>query len=52
VIASGVPNDIVTQALQECNGASTVGTNFSGAKCDGTLGTGTGTFSLMYDQTR
>ena len=52
VFADKVPNDIVTQALQECNGNSNVGTNFSGAKCDGTLGTGTGTFTLMYDQTR
>lgn len=50
VTATLVPPDIVTQALQECNGATTPNTLFANAKCDGDPTTGT--FSLMYDQTR
>jgi prepilin-type N-terminal cleavage/methylation domain-containing protein len=49
VTATAVPADIVTQALQECNGGPAA-TGFLNAKCDGDAATGS--FSLMYDQTR
>ena len=49
VEADNVPSDIVTQALQECNG-STAATAFVNAKCDGDPTAGT--FFVLYDQTR
>lgn len=50
VEASGLPSDIVTQALQECNGSTTAGGGYANAKCEGDPTNGK--FYLLYDQTR
>jgi prepilin-type N-terminal cleavage/methylation domain-containing protein len=50
VIASGVPADVVKQALQECNGAPTEGTGFNQVKCDGD--STSQTFMVLFDTTR
>jgi len=50
VSAAGVPEDIVTAALVECNGIETSATDFAGRKCRGNP-TG-GTFDMLFDETR
>ena len=53
VEASGVPKDVVKQALQECNGDTNLdGTlaAFAQVKCNGD--SATGIFQVLYDQTR
>lgn len=55
VRASNVPNDVIRQALQECNGRPNETATFDDSKCKATLGTGSsevGTFDMLYDETR
>ena len=52
VEADNVPADIVNQAVQECNGTSNLGNGLAGFKCDGVVTGTTGSFFVLYDQTR
>jgi len=52
---ANVPNDLVIQALQECNGSTATNASFDTNKCRGAPGTGAtgnGTFDYLYDETR
>lgn len=51
VSATGVPEDVVKAALQECNGVDTDATDYqNGRKCIGTAASGT--FSMLFDETK
>jgi prepilin-type N-terminal cleavage/methylation domain-containing protein len=55
VRASNIPNDLIAQFLQECNGSLSATTTFDTNKCRGALGTGStgvGTADYLYDETR
>lgn len=52
--AHNVPNNLITQALQECNGSAAASATLTTAKCAGTLGTAPaeiGTFDVRFDET-
>ncbi len=52
---ASVPNDLIIQALQECNGSTATTVSFNTNKCRGAPGTGAtgnGTFDYLYDETR
>jgi len=50
VAATGVPEDVVKAALQECNSSNADATDYTGRKCIGTAASGT--FSMLFDETR
>lgn len=55
VRAASIPNDLIAQVLQECNGSLSTTVTFDTNKCRGALGTGTtsaGTIDYLYDETR
>lgn len=48
LVASNVPNEVINNALVACNGSATATGRCTGAPG----GTGTGTFSMLFDETR
>jgi len=53
--ANNIPNEVIQNALQVCNGKMDATVTFSNAKCRGALGTGgtaTGTFDLLVEESR
>lgn len=56
VEADGIPQDIVKQALQTCNGDNNTSDTFATSKCQVTLsggsGTNLGSVQMLYDETR
>ncbi|MBC8738472.1 type II secretion system protein [Paraburkholderia sp. UCT31] len=52
VHATNIPDDVIKQAVQECNGSEDLTVTFDTAKCRASPGGTTGTFDLLYDETR
>lgn len=50
VSATNLPDDVVRQALMECNGADSDAADYTGRKCIGNAAAGT--FSMLFDETR
>lgn len=53
--ANSIPNPVISNALQVCNGKTDSTATFSNAKCRATLGTGgteTGTFDMLVEESR